>query len=92
MKDKLKGLVGGILIGTLITGGTVLAANKAMIEVSYEFMMGAFMFLFVLMAKTWRGGSGRLFAGERMGPLAASPSSGASDPPEAPYQARLGSY
>ncbi|MHA7963513.1 NPCBM/NEW2 domain-containing protein [Paenibacillus sp. CAU 1782] len=36
MKDKLKGLVVGILVGTMITGGSVFAANKMKIEVNYE--------------------------------------------------------
>jgi hypothetical protein len=36
LKDKLKGLVVGILVGTMITGGSVFAANKMKIEVNYE--------------------------------------------------------
>lgn len=36
MKDKLKGLFLGLLIGTIITGGTVFAANRVKIEVAYE--------------------------------------------------------
>lgn len=33
MKEKVKGLVLGILIGTVFTGGTVLAANTKSIDV-----------------------------------------------------------
>lgn len=36
MKDKFKGLLLGILIGTVLTGGTVFAASTTKIEVLYE--------------------------------------------------------
>ena len=36
MKDKLKGLIAGLLIGSLITGGTVFAAGTTSIKVVFE--------------------------------------------------------